>query len=281
MNTGRNPTRTGNSVNNQQQPALHGVHGMGHECLACGIDQPKSSYNTSQWKKGPGLGRCKACAAAAAATLQPPTPPPPTLLQQRHVERRTGLTHREFVERYQHKRPVILSDLTTDWAALARWGDVQHLSSLHDKDVLVLRSPDRRHFLKRTCAHYWGPFGNVAERLFTPGGLPEGERLYARAKLEDGLRQEVVLEPLEALVGAHSFNIAKCGVWLGSAGCVTPLHYDLCHGFLVGVLGTKHFTYYSPEAFRGIFPRDESHGMELGEVGASLPSLPPSLHSYR
>ena len=34
---------------------------------------------------------------------------------------------------------------------------------LHDKDVLVLRSPDSRHFLKRTCAHYWGPFGNVAE----------------------------------------------------------------------------------------------------------------------
>ena len=34
---------------------------------------------------------------------------------------------------------------------------------LHDKDVLVLRSPDSRHFLKRTCEHYWGPFGNVAE----------------------------------------------------------------------------------------------------------------------
>jgi uncharacterized RmlC-like cupin family protein len=174
------------------------------------------------------------------------------------------------VERYKHKRPVILRGLANDWAALARWGNVEHLSSLHDKDILVLRSPDGRHFLKRTCEHYWGPFGDVAERLFTPGGLPPGERLYARARLEDGLREEVALEALELLVGgapgAHSFNVAKCGVWLGSTGCVTPLHYDLCHGFLVGVLGTKHFTYYPPETFRCLFPRDASHGMELGEA---------------
>ena len=241
---------------------------MSRQCLACGGDQPKSGYNTAQWRKGPGLGRCKACFAAAASGASPPQLPP--IRQRQHVDVRVELTHSEFVERYKHKRPVILRGLAKDWAALARWGNVEHLSSLHDKDVLVLRSPDSRHFLKRTCEHYWGPFGNVAERLFTPGGLPPGERLYARARLEDGLREEVALEPLELLVGgapgAHSFNVAKCGVWLGSTGCVTPLHYDLCHGFLVGVLGTKHFTYYTPEAFRVLFPRDASHGMELGEA---------------
>jgi uncharacterized RmlC-like cupin family protein len=240
---------------------------MGHQCLACGGDQPKSGYNTAQWKKGPGLGRCKACFAAAASASPPQLPP---IRQRQHVDVRADLTHREFVERYKHKRPVILRGLANDWAALARWGNVEHLSSLHDKDILVLRSPDGRHFLKRTCEHYWGPFGDVAERLFTPGGLPPGERLYARARLEDGLREEVALEALELLVGgapgAHSFNVAKCGVWLGSTGCVTPLHYDLCHGFLVGVLGTKHFTYYPPEAFRDLYPRDASHGMELGEA---------------
>ena len=240
---------------------------MGHQCLACGGDQPKSGYNTAQWKKGPGLGRCKACFAAAASASPPQLPP---IRQRQHVDVRADLTHSEFVERYKHTRPVILRGLANDWAALARWGNVEHLSSLHDKDILVLRSPDGRHFLKRTCEHYWGPFGHVAERLFTPGGLPPGERLYARARLEDGLREEVALEPLELLVGgapgAHSFNVAKCGVWLGSTGCVTPLHYDLCHGFLVGVLGTKHFTYYPPETFRDLFPRDASHGMELGEA---------------
>jgi len=240
---------------------------MGHQCLACGGDQPKSGYNTAQWKKGPGLGRCKACFAASASASPPQLPP---IRQRQHVDVRADLTHSEFVERYKHTRPVILRGLANDWAALARWGNVEHLSSLHDKDILVLRSPDGRHFLKRTCEHYWGPFGHVAERLFTPGGLPPGERLYARARLEDGLREEVALEPLELLVGgapgAHSFNVAKCGVWLGSTGCVTPLHYDLCHGFLVGVLGTKHFTYYPPETFRDLFPRDASHGMELGEA---------------
>ena len=134
---------------------------MSRQCLACGGDQPKSGYNTAQWRKGPGLGRCKACFAAAASGASPPQLPP--IRQRQHVDVRVELTHSEFVERYKHKRPVILRGLAKDWAALARWGNVEHLSSLHDKDVLVLRSPDSRHFLKRTCAHYWGPFGNVAE----------------------------------------------------------------------------------------------------------------------
>lgn len=255
-------------------------HKAMHACAACGVDQPKSNYNTAQWKKGSGVGRCKSCAAAAATMQQPMLPTQQTVLapggveqQQtgcRQIDRRTGLTHREFVERYRHKRPVVLCGLANDWKALSRWQDVNHLGSLLDKEVLVLRSPDRRHFLKRTCAHYWGPFDNVAERLFTPGGLPPGERMYARARLEGGLREEVSLDPLEALVGgtvgAHKFNEAKCGVWLGSGGCITPLHYDLCHGFLVGVLGTKHFTYYSPEDFRAIFPRSASHGMPLADA---------------
>lgn len=40
------------------------------------------------------------------------------------------------------------------------------------------------------------------------------------------------------------FKLANCGVWVGSAGNLTPLHYDLCHGFLVGVIGTKVVSYF-------------------------------------
>ena len=90
---------------------------------------------------------------------------------------------------------------------------------------------------------------------------PPRERMYARAPLASGLRTEVDLDALEELVGgcagAQCFKEAKCGVWLGSGGCVTPLHFDLCHGFLAGVRGTKHFTYYAPDDFRRLYPRPE------------------------
>jgi hypothetical protein len=47
---------------------------------------------------------------------------------------------------------------------------------------------------------------------------------------------------LEAMMGQPA-QVANCGVWIGSASNITPFHYDLCHGFLVQVLGTKTFTF--------------------------------------
>lgn len=188
------------------------------------------------------------------------------------VERRSSLTHAEFVETYRHKRPVVLSGFATEWAALAHWSDVGHLRTRLDEDVLIMRSPDNRQFIKRECEHFDGPFSRVVDMLFDPScAPPPGQRLYARAPLAGGLRAESDLSALEELVGgvagSHCFKDAKCGVWLGSAGCVTPLHYDLCHGFLVGVLGAKHFTYYAPEDFRSLFPRPDetelSRALEL------------------
>ena len=49
-----------------------------------------------------------------------------------------------------------------------------------DVDVLVLRSPDGRHFLKRECEHYDRSFARVVHMLFvTP---PAGCRLVAIAE---------------------------------------------------------------------------------------------------
>jgi ribosomal protein L16 Arg81 hydroxylase len=44
-----------------------------------------------------------------------------------------------------------------------------------------------------------------------------------------------------------SFEPKNCGIWISSSGCVTPLHYDLCHGLLVQVSGTKRFLLASPQ----------------------------------
>jgi hypothetical protein len=147
-------------------------------------------------------------------------------------------------------------------------------------------SPDGHTFLKRECELFDGPFGCVAGTLFDQSRPAwPSDRLYARAPLEGGLRAEVSLEGLEALVGgaagAHRFKAEKCGVWLGSAGCVTPLHFDLCHGFLAGILGTKLFTYLAPEDFRSLYPRPEQPEFEDFDLASSWTWTRPraSLHS--
>lgn len=125
----------------------------------------------------------------------------------------------------------------------------------------MLRASDGKRFLKRDCAHEHTPFDSVVHTLFGDQDSQPSRRLYARAPLADGLHDGVRLDGLEELVGgapgAHAFRMSSCGVWLGSAGCVTPLHYDLCHGFLVGVRGTKRVTYFAPDDFALVYPRDE------------------------
>lgn len=37
------------------------------------------------------------------------------------------------------------------------------------------------------------------------------------------------------------FKLKNIGLWISSEGCVTPLHFDLCHGFLAQIVGEKTF----------------------------------------
>lgn len=189
--------------------------------------------------------------------------PPAQEEHKAQVECRTQLTHEEFTSTYRHKRPVLLRGFAKDWTSQANWTNHQMLGELlgDGTQVLVLRSPDGKRFLKRDCLHESQPFASVVHDLFAPQCDPSAsnDRLYGRAPLAAGLRAKAHLGALSKLVGGskpHAFRDINCGVWLGSAGCVTPLHYDLCHGFLVGVLGTKRITYYAPDDFRALYSRE-------------------------
>jgi hypothetical protein len=209
------------------------------------------------------------------------------------IECRTTMTHEEFNAHYRHKRPVLLRGWANEWPALANWAEPAYLRNLlgDERKILVLRSPDGRRFLKRDCRQDMQPFSQVVDELLGPvastaaprvqgdivthktaqGGI-SAERLYARAPLAEGLRAETPLDGLQTLVGGvpsnHEFRDDNCGVWLGSAGCITPLHYDLCHGFLVGVLGVKRITYYSPDDFGGLYAREQQPELSTVDLEA-------------
>ena len=188
------------------------------------------------------------------------------------VARRSRLSHSDFCE-FRHREPVLLAGLASGWPALTRWASAEHLASLLDEDVLVLRSPDGRRFLKRDCEQQHRPFGDVVQELFGEQGgddvVGRTGRMYARGPLSSGLRAEVELRYLENMVGGDGcagsvFKDENCGVWLGTAGNVTPLHYDLCHGFLVQVIGRKTVTYFEPDDYRCLYQRKEHP--ELSQV---------------
>lgn len=45
----------------------------------------------------------------------------------------------------------------------------------------------------------------------------------------------------------YGFRKKNIGVWTSSRGCVTPLHFDACHGFLAQIHGNKRFILAPPE----------------------------------
>ena len=200
------------------------------------------------------------------------------------------LDFEEFSRRFRHQQPVLLRGLARHWPALAQWGDATTLgSSLSDDNtVTCLYSGNDRRFLGRDCEKRTRSLSAVAEDVLGPNSAT-AERLYARAPLADGLRSAVDLSPIEALMGSGAPKPACCSVWLGPGGNVTPFHvrrplvspnppfacvlgaarldfggrvsvsaqYDLCHGFLAGVVGVKAFTLVSPEDYRCMYPRPD------------------------
>ena len=64
-----------------------------------------------------------------------------------------------------------------------------------------------------------------------------------------------------------------CVCWVGSAGCLTPLHYDMTDGLLAQVIGTKRVWLFSPEAAESLhFRSSRRPGLDNWErqSGASL-----------
>jgi len=152
--------------------------------------------------------------------------------------------------------------LASHWPATARWanrGAIASLSADGDDPVLVLRSKDEDRFLKRDCDHELWPLAHVCTHLEGGHGAP----IYARAPLTERVRADCDLLVFAELMGQQP-KLANCGLWLGSAGNITPFHYDLCHGFLVQLVGRKTFHFVEPEQWRCLYPRE--HSPELASL---------------
>ena len=160
----------------------------------------------------------------------------------------------EFSRRFRHREPVLLRGLARSWPALEQWRHSDALGSALDADVTCLRSHDGKRFLAADCEQSQRPFDTVAAEILTQSCASE---MYARAPLRSGLRDAVDLRVIEELMGGVNAKAACCSVWLGLAGNITPFHYDLCHGFLAGVVGSKVFTLVSPDAWRSMYPRPD------------------------
>jgi len=114
--------------------------------------------------------------------------------------------------------------------------------------VDVLEAHDGRRFLKHELTHrHELP---LAKSLTDILSQKEDSRRYLRAYLDQitcwHAQLAPVLDGLRVLSSVQNFKEENVGVWVSSSGCETPLHFDLCHGFLVQCHGSKTFLLAPP-----------------------------------
>lgn len=174
------------------------------------------------------------------------------------VERRANLPHDEFVRDYcEPRRPVILTDAITHWAAASRWSPEYFAKRVGDRRVTI----DGETHLVRDLA-------DLIER-----STPEAPAPYLRAQKVAELFPELVgdLEPpmvysqpnwaysrllLPAMRRGRLHEI----LFGGDGAGFHVLHYDKSHlhAFISQLYGDKDFFVYAPDQTHRLYPKDST-----------------------
>jgi hypothetical protein len=167
-----------------------------------------------------------------------------------------------FQSRYRMKMPVIMKNMAGQWPALLRWGEPDVLTdSMVSLEGTTLVSKDNLNFLlHELCDQKSIPVKDAVLEILSDSSLDTGDtKMYCR--LYGDAHPELLLdidstslcalashgeEIIEGIENVFSFIPKNVGVWVSSRGCITPLHYDLCHGFLCQVVGRKQFLLAPP-----------------------------------
>lgn len=164
-----------------------------------------------------------------------------------------------FRARYRHRAPVVFRGALGDGErASAAWRDCDaFIRTVCGDDegeearceVLVAREAEV--FLKCDCEVREMSVGSAAREVF---GGASSTKMYCRARVSARCAEVAGIDFI-ARVFDEDATLANSRVWFGRGGYVTPLHYDLCHGFLAQKVGRKTFTLFAPDDFRKLYPR--------------------------
>jgi hypothetical protein len=153
-----------------------------------------------------------------------------------------------FTHEYRNCKPVIMTGAAAGWFQPLSCNRIIELCEPGDVDVLLAK--DGRNFLKHHyCTTQRVSLADGLQTVLAPPvleGVDDRERLYVRIYLVDHPKvlAELNLNFLQDLAftsSAIQFKAKNIGLWASSSQCVTPLHFDLCHGFLAQIYGYKTF----------------------------------------
>src|ERR1700677_4070761 len=164
------------------------------------------------------------------------------------------LSYQEFDQRFLRlSRPVIIKGATKDWPS---WTP-EYLSKVLGERRFQMRISMGDSYIQQSnegadaqfLPKVEMPFTDAQQRICMPDS--SGCRYYFQQQLWD--LPELVKE-LTIPFGLEQKKITSANLWFGSAGNVTPLHFDPLNNFFVQVRGRKSFTIVDPSQSSGVYP---------------------------
>lgn len=196
-----------------------------------------------------------------------------------------------FTDEYRNYKPVILTGVAAGWfQPVISCSRIIELCEPGDVDVLLAK--DGRNFLKH---HYCTTqrvsledgLRAVLTQVEGDDGRSNHDRLYVRIYLVDHPRvlAELDLDFLTRLAfgdshiqestsfsSSRNFQPKNIGLWASSSQCVTPLHFDLCHGFLAQIHGHKTFIMANSDDSTLLhYWMDNRHNVHSGDNNTTSP----------
>lgn len=190
----------------------------------------------------------------------------------RSVDRRLGLTHRDFLSEYvRPSKPVIVTDALDAWPARTRWTPEFFRGRYGSRTVEI----DGHSYLfsafidlvERSTAATPAPyFRNVLVEEWAPELLADIEPLppYTRPNW------------LESRFFPERQSLTSVELYIGGAGAAFPiLHYDNLHthAFLMQLYGAKEYVIYPPDDAGLLYPKSGSEANKSAIEDVERPDL--------
>jgi hypothetical protein len=160
------------------------------------------------------------------------------------IERRTGVSQKEFLDRYYAQNtPVLMTDSCDKWPALSLWDADYLVAKLGSTEIEVMagRESDPDYEINANQHRFLMPFDEYVAKV-KAASRSNDTYLVANNKL---LATEAALPlwddfSLDERYLAPDPKRTHAFLWFGPAGTVTPLHHDSVNVLFNQVDGWKH-----------------------------------------
>jgi Cupin-like domain len=166
------------------------------------------------------------------------------------IERRGRVTEQELLQDYYlANRPVIITDLASDWPALKKWTPDYFKAHFGDVEVEVQygRGADPNYEQNKLTLRRKIRLADFVDDVQRAGSTNDMYMTANNEALKTGPLASLVHD-IGALPGylVPERLQQEAFLWFGPAGTVTPLHHDAVHLLHLQIVGRKRWRFISP-----------------------------------